>query len=324
MDKNTLSNYGWIVIAVLVLSVMIALATPFGTYIEQGVRATTEGLFSTSQNAMNTAFGDLGVQIDDQTFEEGYTGGQSTPAIDMSTIDATLENNDWATIQKVVKAGKTTEAGWKVGDTKTLTISEYKWDSATSSYKLTPTTKTATIIGLNHDGANTATFMIVSSGGIGYQYMNPYDEELGYGTNEGGWEASAMREWLRTDIYNSMTDVKDYIKPVTKLTNNIGYNGNTVSETSDTVFLLSPKECGIEWQMTDDNYWAWPDYVGIDALNAEGTTYEWFNNNTIDVNFWLRSPSSYHDDDFFSYHYGDLNYDYAYIGITVCPAFVIG
>ena len=40
MDKNTLSNYGWIVIAVLVLSVMIALATPFGSYIEQGIKNT--------------------------------------------------------------------------------------------------------------------------------------------------------------------------------------------------------------------------------------------------------------------------------------------
>ena len=77
MDKSTLSNYGWIVIAVLVLSVMIALATPFGQYIENGVRSTTEGLFSTSQNAMNSAFGDLGVEVKDQTFEEGYTGGQA-------------------------------------------------------------------------------------------------------------------------------------------------------------------------------------------------------------------------------------------------------
>ncbi len=53
MDKNTLSNYGWIVIAVLVLSVMIALATPFGKYIENGVRSTTAGLFDTSEKAMN-------------------------------------------------------------------------------------------------------------------------------------------------------------------------------------------------------------------------------------------------------------------------------
>ena len=51
MDKNTLSNYGWIVIAVLVLSVMVALATPFGTYVENGVRSTTQGLFDEWYNA---------------------------------------------------------------------------------------------------------------------------------------------------------------------------------------------------------------------------------------------------------------------------------
>lgn len=53
MDKSTLSNYGWIVIAVLVLSVMIALATPFGKYIENGIRSTTDGLINVNQNALD-------------------------------------------------------------------------------------------------------------------------------------------------------------------------------------------------------------------------------------------------------------------------------
>ena len=53
MDKNTLSNYGWIVIAVLVLSVMIALATPFGEYIKAGVESTTAGLFDTENKALD-------------------------------------------------------------------------------------------------------------------------------------------------------------------------------------------------------------------------------------------------------------------------------
>ena len=78
MDKNTLSNYGWIVIAVLVLSVMIALATPFGAFIENGVRSTTEGLFDTSKNAMNSAFGDLGVEIKDQEFDSINTNSNPT------------------------------------------------------------------------------------------------------------------------------------------------------------------------------------------------------------------------------------------------------
>ena len=37
MDKSTLSNYGWIVVVTLVLAVMLALATPFGEYIGEGV-----------------------------------------------------------------------------------------------------------------------------------------------------------------------------------------------------------------------------------------------------------------------------------------------
>ena len=60
MDKSTLSNYGWIVIAVLVLSVMIALATPFGEYIKAGVESTTAGLFDTSEKAMNVVGMDAG------------------------------------------------------------------------------------------------------------------------------------------------------------------------------------------------------------------------------------------------------------------------
>ena len=32
MDKSTLSTYGWIVIVTLVLSVMMAITTPFGTF----------------------------------------------------------------------------------------------------------------------------------------------------------------------------------------------------------------------------------------------------------------------------------------------------
>ena len=53
MDKETLSNYGWVVICVLVLVVMIALATPFGKYIAEAVKHTTEGLFGASHKALN-------------------------------------------------------------------------------------------------------------------------------------------------------------------------------------------------------------------------------------------------------------------------------
>ena len=65
MDKETLSNYGWIVICVLVLAVMIALATPFGSFVSQAVQNTTKGLFSTNQNALDAA----GIAIPGQDFD---------------------------------------------------------------------------------------------------------------------------------------------------------------------------------------------------------------------------------------------------------------
>ena len=61
MDKNTLSNYGWIVIAVLVLSVMIALATPFGQYIANGVTETYTGFGNTNESVMDLIKEDMGV-----------------------------------------------------------------------------------------------------------------------------------------------------------------------------------------------------------------------------------------------------------------------
>ena len=65
MDKETLSNYGWIVILVLILAVMIALASPFGTFIAGAIKSTTAGLFDVNQNALGTA----GIVIGDQEFQ---------------------------------------------------------------------------------------------------------------------------------------------------------------------------------------------------------------------------------------------------------------
>jgi hypothetical protein len=52
VDKETLSNYGWIVICTLVLAVMIALATPFGEYVKDAVWSTTNGLNDTLNKNM--------------------------------------------------------------------------------------------------------------------------------------------------------------------------------------------------------------------------------------------------------------------------------
>lgn len=71
MDKETLSNYGWIVICVLVLAVMIALAGPFGNFVADAVKSTAQGLFDVNQGALDAA----GITIDGQGFADGENGG---------------------------------------------------------------------------------------------------------------------------------------------------------------------------------------------------------------------------------------------------------
>ena len=65
MDKETLSNYGWIVILVLILAVMLALASPFGSFIAGAIKSTTAGLFNVNQAALGSA----GIDVNDMVFE---------------------------------------------------------------------------------------------------------------------------------------------------------------------------------------------------------------------------------------------------------------
>ena len=53
MDKETLSNYGWIVICVIVLAVMIALATPFAEEIRDAVVTAVNNLVDHAQDALD-------------------------------------------------------------------------------------------------------------------------------------------------------------------------------------------------------------------------------------------------------------------------------
>ena len=82
MDKETLSNYGWIVICVLVLAVMIALATPFGSYVSSAVKSTTTGLFETNRSALNAT--GL-INVEDQKFADKEKTADVT-----TTVTATI------------------------------------------------------------------------------------------------------------------------------------------------------------------------------------------------------------------------------------------
>ena len=52
MDKETFSSYGWLVITVIVIAIMIAFATPFGEFIVDAVKNVLLDFESTASSAL--------------------------------------------------------------------------------------------------------------------------------------------------------------------------------------------------------------------------------------------------------------------------------
>ena len=93
MDKNTLSNYGWIVICTLVLAVMLALATPFGEFISGAFRSTFEGFGNVTDNAL--AVIEIGNSGNGGSGEQGGTGDENQDGTqDCSHAESSLVSNE--------------------------------------------------------------------------------------------------------------------------------------------------------------------------------------------------------------------------------------
>lgn len=69
MDKQTLSNYGWIVVLILILIILLAFATPFGNFITTSIKNITQGFFDSKQIILESA----DIYIPDNKFEGGKT-----------------------------------------------------------------------------------------------------------------------------------------------------------------------------------------------------------------------------------------------------------
>lgn len=262
MDKETLSNYGWIVICVLVLAVMIALAGPFGTFVAGAVKSTTTGLFGVNQNALGAA----GITIDDQAFADGGNGGAGDQGgtNTLPEIGKTAEEYTWAEIKAISEASKGDEY-FILGDTKTFTTS----DGASVVMEIV-----AFNADTKADGTGTAGITWISKDIFATHVMNSPDN------NTGGWEVSEMRRWLKSDAYNTLpTELKSAITTVNKT-----YYDKTTNSTlgcSDSVWIPSYREV-----------------FGTDDFETSGTTYiSYFTGSDSQVKkytgsataWWLRS-----------------------------------
>ena len=92
MDRNTLSNYGWVVIVVIILAIIMVLATPFGNYIANGTKsiltkfsddANIDANFSDSSDDGSGSGSELGN-------DSGSSGNSGSSEV---VIDAALNHN---------------------------------------------------------------------------------------------------------------------------------------------------------------------------------------------------------------------------------------
>ena len=184
------------------------------------------------------------------------------------------------------------------------------------------------IIGINHDdladGSGKAGLTFLTTSTTIFSRMNPT------GSNTGGWEKSELRQKMNSGkIWNLMpSDFQSKVKPVRKLTNNVGgYRSKdaAVTATSDRLFLLSYTE------IIPTSHWA----SSYPWTSSEGTQYEAFkgkvtNNygeNLVVGNgrrWWERSVNPVSTVDFLVvFENGDpaSGDGYASSGNYVCPAF---
>ena len=267
MDKETLSNYGWIVICVLVLAVMIALAGPFGTFVAGAVKSTTAGLFGVNQNALGAA----GIEIGDQAFDEGGNGGQGgagdqggtgnqggtgLPAIGTSAEDCT-----WDEIKAISEAGKSDEY-FNLGDTKTFTTTDGK-------------TIVMEIVAFNADtkadGTGTAGITWISKNIIETRAINSTNTALG------GWMETELRAWLQGDFYSTLpADVKNTIATVNKTYHDY-VNGKSTKTCSDTLWIPSVREVTnrTDYEIAGPSYSYFTDNASRIKYNETGTADYW-------------------------------------------------
>ena len=278
MDKETLSNYGWIVICVLVLAVMLALATPFGTFVADAVKSTTQGLFDVNQNALNST--GL-INIDGQTFGEGGNGGAGNGGsgdqggagdqgnqggTELPAVGTSAEDCTWDEIKAISEAGKGDEY-FNLGDTKTFTTT----DGKTIVMEIVAFDADA-----KADGTGTAGITWLSKYVLASHNMNSTD------TNVGGWKDTSLRAWLQSDVYNTLpTDVQNAIA--------------IVSKTYFDYATQSTLSC-------DDNVWipSYREVYGDDSAETSGPAYSCFTDNASRVKYsssgakqeyWLRSAN---------------------------------
>ena len=276
--------------------------------------------------------------------ESTATKDSCTPVVNA----VNFTDDDWATIVRAVKSGN---HPYQVGNTKIVDMGSL----GTHTIRVSNTTPC--------DGtleSETACGFVLEFADIITTYnMNPageyYGTQYNYGTNLGGWPASAMRTYVNNDIYNALPEalrngiintyvVSSYGKDKTTgvvENENAGVleDGNYWSK--DKLYLLSTREVWGKERTSNEitadtadgdaitrqlDYYA--NYQGDGYTGVSTSKYAGAKKNKSSgsaSSWWLRSAASNSDNRFFSVtDNGDWNYYTARSSNGVSPAFRIG
>ena len=288
---------------------------------------------------------------------DGYRDSEPSAAVSVRKAAApkTLEESTWAEIAQV-SANKSWDAmGWKVGDTKTITLNGTVGTVALNNYQCK-----VYILGFDHnadkEGQGISFGLLEGADGkqlclVDGNYNATTSSATAFtmntsNTNSGGWKNCNMRNVIlgSTDVANGdatsaaitnpasgtlmaalPSDLRAVLKPITKYTNNVGQSkeASAITPTVDYLPLLSEYEVFKTHTYANSNEVA---YQAQYQYYANGKSKVKYRHNSISATaiWWLRSPCAS------SSHYfcrvktgGTINADYAYYSIGVAPAFLV-
>ncbi len=255
MDRQTLSNYGWIVICVLVLAVLLALSTPFGEYIRDGIWSATEGLFDVQESALGV-LGIEGTKEDEQIEITDAVG--SMDSNHSITLNSTLPSDTY-TLKYESESGVLTE----YADICTLA------QGATYDDFIIQNTapQTATRIGVYSSKGDRvgsigfAPTFKVNLGNKLYSFGALSDAHIGYATSEDDLK-NALTYLTQTEKVDFIINTGDLTSEITD--SQISTYKNIVNDYSKgiTVYEITGNHEGSDYSKREDSLSVFENYTG--------------------------------------------------------------
>ena len=218
-----------------------------------------------------------------------------------------FREDSWETIAANVKAGNLSK--YKVGDTKEIALTGFTNEEEGSNGLYTVRiANTSTPSECNTSGfSQTACGFVIEFEDIIIKgKMNETN------TNVGGWEASLMRSYVNSTIYESLPkELKAVIIPTTVVSSHGSTSGETNFESTDKLYLLSTAEVRAQGDAYDTardvtrqldyykNYENEDGSIGVTTTNYSGAIK---NLNGTAKSWWVRSAASNTTYSFYNVH----------------------